>query len=94
MIDKKISQERLTLIQKKLFTNQKEKNKSLENTTVDVLVENKMEKQKKFFGRNKYMSPVIFDASERDIGKIVKVKIENSNQNTLFGHLSKQMKAA
>ncbi len=94
MIDKKISQERLTLIQKKLFTNQIEKNKSLENTTVDVLVENKMEKQKKFFGRNKYMSPVIFDASERDIGKIVKVKIENSNQNTLFGHLSKQMKAA
>ena len=66
----------------------------MENDIIDVLVENKLEKQNKFFGRNKYISPVIFDACESDIGKIVKVKIQNSNQNTLFGVLDKKMKAA
>ncbi len=94
MIDKNLAKERLTLIQEILFHNQKEKNKSLENTTVDVLVENKMEKQNKLFGRNKYISPVIFDGNERHIGKVVKVKVQKSNQNTLFGLLDKKMKAA
>ena len=94
MVDKNLAKERLILIQEKLFNNQKEKNKSLENTTVDVLVENKMEKQNKLFGRNKYISPVIFDGNESNIGKVVKVKVQNSNQNTLFGLLDKEKKAA
>ncbi len=94
MIDKNLAKERLSLIQKKLFNNQKEKNKSLENCMIDVLVENKMEKQNKLFGRNKYISPVIFDGNESNIGKIVKVKVQSSNQNSLFGILDKKMKAA
>ena len=94
LIDENITKERLTLVQNKLFNNQKEMNKSMENIAIDVLVENKLEKQNKFFGRNKYISPVIFDACESDIGKIVKVKIQNSNQNTLFGSVNKNIKAA
>ena len=94
MIDKDLAKERLNLVQEKLFDNQKEKNKSLENNLVDVLVENKMERQNKLFGRNKYISPVIFDGNESHIGKVVKVKVQNSNQNTLFGLLEKNMKAA
>ena len=94
LIDNNISKERLTLIQEKLFYNQVEINKSMENNSIDVLVENKLEKQNKFFGRNKYISPVIFDGNESQVGKIVKVKIENSNQNTLFGSVNKSMKAA
>ena len=94
MVDKNLAKERLTLIQEKLFNNQKEKNKSLENSIIDVLVENKMEKQSKLFGRNKYISPVIFDGNESNIGKVVKVKVQNSNQNTLFGLLDKEKKAA
>ncbi len=90
MIDKNTAKERLKLIQEKLFYNQIKKNKSFENTVVDVLVENKMEKKNKFFGRNKYISPVIFDGIDENIGKIVKVKIENSNQNSLFGSLKKK----
>ena len=69
-------------------------NKSLENITIDVLVENKLEKQNKYFGRNKYISPVIFDGSANEIGKVVKVKIQSSNQNTLFGSVNKNMRAA
>ena len=94
MIDKNIAKERLILIQDELFKNQVEINKSMENTNISVLVENKLEKQNKLFGRNKYISPVIFDGSENLIGKVVRVKVQNSNQNTLFGLLDKKMKAA
>ena len=94
MIDKSIAKERLTLIQEKLFSNQIEINKSMENQIIDVLVENKMEKQNKLFGRNKYITPVIFDGNDNQIGKNIKVKIQTSNQNTLFGSAIKNMKAA
>ena len=66
----------------------------MENTSIEVLVENKLEKQDKYFGRNKFLSPVIFEANENDIGKIVNVKIDSSNQNTLFGFWDKNMRAA
>ncbi len=94
LINKNVAKERLTLIQEELFNNQIELNKSLENDAIEVLVENKMEKQNKLFGRNKYISPVIFHGDESNIGKVVKVKIQKSNQNTLFGVLDKKMKAA
>ena len=94
MIEKNIAKERLTLIQEELFNNQIEMNKSLENNTINVLVENKMKKQNKLFGRNKYISPVIFDGNDNLIGKVVKVKVQTSNQNTLFGLLDKKMEAA
>ena len=63
------------------------KNKSFENKIIDVLVENKLKDQNKFFGRNKYMSSVIFNGTQKNIGKIVKIKIESSNQNNLFGKI-------
>ena len=96
LIDEKISKERLKIIQKHLFENQKNINKSFENKSVDVLVENKIKGQTKLFGRNKYMNSVIFEGEENSIGKIVKVKILDSNQNTLFGKIenTKDMRAA
>ena len=87
LINKDISQERLEIMQKKLFDIQKFKNKSFENKIIDVLVENKLKDQNKFFGRNKYMSSVIFNGSQKNIGKIVKIKIESTNQNNLFGKI-------
>ena len=85
MIEKKVSLERLKLVQKELFNNQLEMNRFLKNKVINVLVENKMDKSIKFFGRSEYMTPVIFDSNYEDVGKIIKVKITNSNQNTLFG---------
>ena len=38
------------------------------------------------------MTSVIFDANDDDVGKIVKVKIVKSNQNTLFGEIVKNTK--
>ena len=85
MIDKKISINRLEQLQKKLFDNQIDMNKSLENKEIDVLVENKTTESSKFFGRSEYMTSVIFDGIDEDVGNIIKVKINTSNQNTLFG---------
>ena len=92
LIDNKITSKRLEIIQQKLFDHQIKMNKSLENDIIDVLVENKMQKSSKFFGRSEYMTPVIFDGYEEDIGKIVKIKINKSNKNTLFGEIVKKSK--
>ena len=92
LVDKSKSKERLKIIQKKLFKNQIEKNKSLENKTVSVLVENKMKDGIKLFGRTEYMTSVIFDGGVDNIGKIVQVEITSSNQNSLFGKLKESYK--
>ena len=91
LIEKKISQKRLEKVQKQLFDHQILMNKSLENKEIDVLVENKTIKGDKFFGRSEYMTSVIFDGNDQDIGNIVKVKINYSNQNTLFGEKLKKI---
>jgi len=87
LIDKQTSIERLERIQNELFRNQTQKNKSLENSIVEVLVENFTEDKTKTFGRSKYMTSVIFDGKKSDIGKIVQVKINKSNRSTLFGEI-------
>ena len=93
-LTKNTSKERLIELQSCLFKNQIDHNKSLENTEIDVLVENKIKDQNKYFGRNQYYNSVIFDADKNDIGKIIKVNVQNSNQNTLFGKNKNNMKAA
>ena len=84
-IDRKISLVRLEKVQNQLFENQIKMNKSLEKKEIDVLVENKTNESNKFFGRSEYMTSVIFDGNDQDVGNIIKVKINKSNQNTLFG---------
>ena len=91
-IDKKISEQRLKIIQKKLFDIQIKKNRSIEGTLVNVLVENQMKDKIKLFGRTELMNPVIFNGDVAKIGSIVKVKIESSNQNTLFGTIVENYK--
>ena len=49
LIDKKISLTRLEKVQKQLFTNQINMNKSLEGKEIDVLVENKIDGFSRFF---------------------------------------------
>jgi tRNA-2-methylthio-N6-dimethylallyladenosine synthase len=92
LVDKNKSKKRLEIIQKKLFNNQIAKNKSLENSVVNVLVENIMKDGIKLFGRTEYMTSVIFDGNQENIGKIVQVEIISSNQNSLFGKLKESYK--
>ena len=92
LVDKNKAKERLDVIQKKLFENQIKKNKSLEATIVNVLVENRMKDGIKLFGRTEYMTSVIFEGSLENIGKIVQVEVTSSNQNSLFGKLKESYK--
>ena len=87
LIDKKISIERLEVIKNLLFENQTNMNKSLENKTINVLVENLTDDKTQVFGRSEYMTSVIFNGKKEDIGKIMSVKINKSNRSTLFGEL-------
>ena len=85
LIDKQISIKRLEKIQNQLFENQIIMNRSLENKILHVLVENLTEDKKQVFGRSEYMTPVIFNGNNKDIGKIIPVKIKQCNRSTLFG---------
>ena len=91
-INKEILLKRLKIIQQELFNHQIKINQSLEKSVINVLVENKTEKSNKFFGRSEHMTPVILDGNSQDVGKIVKVKIKRSNQNTLFGEIVRKSK--
>ena len=87
LIDKKVSMERLEKVQSQLFENQIAMNKSLENKTLNVLVENLTVDKTQVFGRSEYMTSVIFNGKKEDIGKIMSVKIKRSNRSTLFGEI-------
>ena len=95
LIDKEVSKERLITIQEYLFKFQLNINETFINRSTDVLVENKLDGQDKFFGRNKYMNSVIFDGEDSDIGKNINVKIKEVSKSSLFGKIEKKnMRAA
>ena len=96
LVDKEIAKERLVNLQKALEDHQIKKNTSLVNSSVEVLVENKLKNQENYFGRNVFLNSVLFEGEDKYIGKIVNVKIEKTNRNTLFGRIdkNKSMRAA
>ena len=70
-------------------------NKKYLNKSCEVLVENKLDNQDQYFGRTKYMTPVIFESNNCVPGELVDVKITSYNQNNLFGFcLINKIKAA
>ena len=96
LVDKDVAKERLTNIQSLLEEYQIKKNKSLIGSSVEVLVENKLKNQNKYFGRNIYLNSVIFECEQKYIGKVINVKVTKVNRNTLFGKIdhNKNMRAA
>ena len=60
-VDQEIAKERLLEIQKVLEDHQIKKNKSFLDTSIEVLVENKLKNQNKYFGRNAFLNSVIFE---------------------------------
>jgi len=89
------SKKRLQKLQSILESFQLEKNKKYRGKYCEVLVENKLDMQEKYFGRTKCMSPVIFESDSCKPGELVNVKIASINQNNLFGiHRNNKEKAA
>ena len=53
-------------------------NRTEEGKVIEVLGENKVSGSAKYFGRTGYMTSVIFDGKDEDVGKLVKVKINRA----------------
>ena len=83
--DREINEKRLKKLQHQLEIIQTKHNKSFLNKYCEVLIENKLKNQEKYFGRTKYATPVIFESSNCKKGQLVNVKITAFNQKNLFG---------
>ena len=87
-VDTKIAKERLFIFQHIADEIKKNYRKKLINSNAKVLFENKMKNENKFFGRDEYFNSVIVNSREDLTGKIRNVKINQCNQNTLFGEVT------
>ena len=89
------SKKRLNKLQKILENYQTEDNKKYLQKYCKVLIENKLNNQEKYFGRTKYMTPVIFESDNCQPGELIDVKITSFNHRNLFGfHKNNKIKAA
>jgi len=79
------SEIRLKKLQNTLENYQHKNNKKYLQQNCEVLIENKLDNQEKYFGRTKYMTPVIFEADSCRIGELANVTITSFNQKNLFG---------
>ena len=85
-VDKSLQKKRLSTLQSLLSDIQLKENKMQVGKIMDILVENKLKNQSKFFGRTKYFTPVILsNTNNDDIGKTIRVRIDECNNNGLFG---------
>jgi len=89
------NKKRLKKVQSTLENYQIKNNEKYFNKYCEVLIENKIDGQEKYFGRTKFMTPVKFDSNNCVPGELVNVKITSYNQNSLFGiHNSNKAKEA
>ena len=85
-LKKEIQHNRLIILQNLLNNIQNNYNKNQIGKNKKVLIENKMKNQEKYFGRTDSFSPVVIEnIDDKDIGKIINVRIKDCNKNTLFG---------
>ena len=84
-VDIKIAKERLKIFQSIADEIKKDYRKKLINSKAKVLFENKIKNENKFFGRDEHFNSVVVYSKEDLIGKIKDIKINQCNQNTLFG---------
>jgi len=89
------NKKRLKKLQNILENFQNENNKKYLQQNCEVLIENKLNNQEKYFGRTKHTPPVIFETDNCKIGELTNVKITSFNQKNLFGiYKTNKMKAA
>ncbi len=86
-VDTEISKERLKIFQKISDEIKEDYRKKLINKKTEVLFENKMKNQEKYFGRDKYGNSVVVESKIDLTGKNLDVKINNFNRSTLFGEI-------
>ena len=86
-VEKKIAKKRLIELQEILEKINTQSKKDFLNKSTEVLFENKMKNQNKYFGRDKFLNSTVVESEEDLTGQILKVKINNFNHNSLFGEI-------
>ena len=86
-VDINIAKQRLLDFQKISDEIKKNYRKSILGKSINVLFENKLKNQNRYFGRDEYSNSVIVENNSNLVGKIISVEINDFNHNTLFGKL-------
>ena len=85
IVDPDVAKKRLIKLQTILEKNNSKYKEKFLDKSVEVLFENKLDNQNKYFGRDKFLNSVIVQ-SEKDLtGQILDIKIDDFNHNSLFG---------
>jgi tRNA-2-methylthio-N6-dimethylallyladenosine synthase len=91
-IDSTIAKRRLIKLQELLKKSNSEYKKEFLTKSIEVLFENKLNKQNKYFGRDKFLNSVIVESNQDLTGQILNVTIKDFNHNNLFGTISSDKK--
>jgi len=86
-VEKEISKRRLAETQVILEKINNENKKNFLEQKIEVLFENKMKDQNKYFGRDKFLNSVVVESKENLTGQLLNIKINNFNHNSLFGEI-------
>ncbi len=76
---------RLARLQKKINLHQTQFQMNLIETIQEILIEKRGKFSNQYIGRSPYMNPVVITSAKDMIGKIIKVRIRNSNGLSLSG---------
>ena len=82
-----MAKKRLVELQKTLERINTQSKKEFLSQTTEVLFENKMKDQNKYFGRDKFLNSVVVEAKENLTGQLLNIRINNFNHNSLFGEI-------
>ena len=84
-VNKEVAKKRLIILQEILEKINTQSKKDFLDKTTQVLFENKMKNQNKYFGRDKFLNSIVVESQEDLTGKLLNVRIDNFNHNSLFG---------
>jgi len=86
-VDSNVAKRRLVKLQAMLEKNNFEYKEGFLDKSIEVLFENKLDNQDKYFGRDKFLNSVIVQ-SEKDLtGQILDIEVNAFNHNNLFGKI-------
>ena len=89
-VEKEKAKKRLIKLQEVLEKINTQSKKEFLNKSSEVLFENKMKNQNKYFGRDKFLNSIVVESKDDLTGQLLNVKINDYNHNSLFGKILKK----
>jgi len=86
-VENEVVKKRLIILQKILEEINCKSKKNFLNKSTEVLFENKMKNQNRYFGRDKFLNSIVVESKKNLTGKLLNVRINNFNHNSLFGEI-------